>query len=279
MSDSYHLGRIAKEIRRSIVKMNSASFASHSGSALSVVDILTTLYFKVLNIDPDNPSKKDRDIVILSKGHGSSALYAALAHRGFFELSVLGKFYTDNGILPGHLDKEAAPGVEVSSGSLGHGLSVGLGMAIARKRSKSASRVVVISGDGELNEGSMWEAIMFAPQQKVDNLTLVVDYNKLQGYGETNEVINLEPLKAKFESFNWLVLEVDGHNFDEVERAFLVETQQPKVIVAHTVKGKGVSYMEGQFIWHYKSQTLRSFCKHTGNYRERGVCKNLNRRG
>jgi transketolase len=195
----------------------------------------------------------DRDRFILSKGHGSSALYATLAHRGFFDLTVLGKFYVDNGILPGHLDKEAVPGVEVSSGSLGHGLSIGIGMSIASKVDKRDSKVVVVCGDGELNEGSMWEAIMFAPRQKLDNLTLIVDYNKLQGYGRTNEVINLEPLKNKFESFNWLVVEVDGHNFEEIDSALLKKTKKPTVIIAHTIKGKGVSYMEDQFIWHYKS--------------------------
>ncbi len=253
IDNNFYMINIAKQIRKSIVTMNSASYASHSGSALSVVDILTVLYFKFLNIDPTNPSDSSRDRFILSKGHGSSALYATLAHRGFFDLTVLDKFYVDNGALPGHLDKEAAPGIEVSSGSLGHGLSIGIGMSIASKIDKKGSNVVVVCGDGELNEGSMWEAIMFAPQQKLDNLTLIVDYNKLQGYGKTNEIINLEPLREKFESFNWSVIEIDGHDLDGIEKALLQVTTKPKVIIAHTIKGKGVSYMEDQFIWHYKS--------------------------
>lgn len=248
-----NLINISKEIRKSIVKMNSNSSASHSGTALSSVDILTILYFKILNIDPNNPNDKNRDKFILSKGHGSSALYATLAHRGFFSLDKLDRFYVDNGFLPGHLDKEAVPGIEVSSGSLGHGLSIGIGMAISNKVDRNNSKVIVISGDGELNEGSIWEAIMFAPQQNLDNLTLIVDYNKLQGYGKTNDVINLEPLKDKFEAFNWNVFEIDGHNYNEIEIAMLEKTTTPKVIIAHTIKGKGVSYMENKFIWHYKS--------------------------
>ena len=155
--------------------------------------------------------------------------------------------------MPGHLDKEAVPGVEVSSGSLGHGLSIGIGMAIANKIDKLDSKVFVICGDGELNEGSMWEAIMFAPHQKLDNLTLIIDYNKLQGYGKTNEVINLEPLKDKFIAFNWNVVEINGHNYNEIESAIFKKTDKPKVIIAHTIKGKGISYMENEFIWHYKS--------------------------
>ena len=166
---------------------------------------------------------------------------------------MLNKFYCDDGILPGHLDKEVVPRIEVSSGSLGHGLSIGIGMAIASKLDKLNYKVYVLCGDGELNEGSIWEAIMFAPQKQLNNLTLIVDYNKLQGYGKTNEIINLEPLKDKFAAFNWYVIEVDGHNFNEIENALLKKTNKPKVIIAHTVKGKGVSYMENEFVWHYKS--------------------------
>ena len=243
----------ASNIRKSLLKAISKSNSSHSGTALSVVDILTVLYFKTLNIDPKNPHKKDRDKFILSKGHGSIALYSTLAERGYFSKDLLDKFYCDGGVLPGHLDKEAVPGVEVSSGSLGHGLSIGLGMAIANKVDKLNSKIIVACGDGELNEGSMWEAIMFAPQQKLDNLTLIVDYNKLQGYGKTNEIINLESLSNKFLAFNWDVLEINGHDFGEIENALLKKTAKPKAIIAHTIKGKGVSFMENEFIWHYKS--------------------------
>ena len=244
---------IAKKIRLAIVEMNARSKASHSGTALSTVDILTVLYFKILNVDPMNPQNEMRDKFILSKGHGSSALYATLAERGFFNKSLLEGFYLNGGSLPGHLDKEAVPGVEVSSGSLGHGLSLGIGMAIANKVDRRDSKVYIMCGDGELNEGSMWEAIMFAPHYRLDNLTLIVDYNKLQGYGVTNEVINLESLQDKFIAFNWDVVNINGHDYVEIEKALSVVSKKPKVIIAHTVKGKGVSYMENEFIWHYKS--------------------------
>lgn len=247
------LEQISKNIRKSIVQMNARSFASHSGTALSTVDILTVLYFKIMNIDPNNPTLKSRDKFILSKGHGSSALYATLSERGYFSKELLDGFYIDGGQLPGHLDKDAVPGVEVSSGSLGHGLSIGVGMAIANKIDKLDNHVYVMCGDGELNEGSIWEAIMFAPHKNLDNLTMIVDYNKLQGYGKTNEVINLEPLNEKLKSFNWEVIEIDGHNLQEIEKALISKSNKPKAIIAHTVKGKGVSYMENEFFWHYKS--------------------------
>ncbi len=248
-----NLYEIANNIRKSIVTMNARSNASHSGTALSAVDILTVLYFKIMNINPNDPNNLNRDRFILSKGHGSSALYATLAEKGFFKKSLLEGFYIDGGQLPGHLDKEAVPGVEVSSGSLGHGLSIGVGMAIANKVDKKNAMVYVMCGDGELNEGSVWEAIMFAPTLKLNNLVMIVDYNKLQGYGRTNDVIDLEPLKDKLEAFNWHVIEINGHNYTEIEQALAINTIKPKAIIAHTIKGKGVSYMENQFIWHYKS--------------------------
>jgi transketolase len=245
--------KIANEIRKNLLIMNARSYASHSGTALSIVDILVVLYFRVLNIDSKLPLDPKRDRLILSKGHGSSALYATLAEKGFFDKNLLDKFYLDGGKLPGHLDKDSVPGIEVSSGSLGHGLSLGLGMAMANTMDSMASKVFVISGDGELNEGSMWEAIMFAGHLNQKNLTLIVDYNKLQGYGKTHEVINMEPLGDKFKAFNWDVFEIDGHNFEEIEKTLLISTDKPKVIIANTIKGKGVSYMENQFVWHYKS--------------------------
>ncbi len=245
--------KIANEIRKNLLIMNARSYAPHSGTALSIVDILVVLYFRVLNIDSKFPLDPKRDRLILSKGHGSSALYATLAEKGFFDKNLLDKFYLDGGKLPGHLDKDSVAGIEVSSGSLGHGLSLGLGMAMANTMDSIDSKVFVISGDGELNEGSMWEAIMFAGHLKQKNLTLIVDYNKLQGYGKTHEVINMEPLGDKFKAFNWDVFEIDGHNFEEIEKTLLVSTDKPKAIIANTIKGKGVSYMENQFVWHYKS--------------------------
>jgi len=248
-----NLEQISKEIRKSILKMNAKSNASHSGTALSCVDILTVLYFEIMNIDPKNPQMENRDKFILSKGHGSSALYATLSQRGYFDKSLLYGFYLDSGFLPGHLDKEAVCGVEVSSGSLGHGLSIGLGMAISAKFDELNNNIYVMCGDGELNEGSIWEAVMFAAQKNLDNLTLIVDYNKLQGYGKTNEVINLEPLHKKFEAFNWEVVQINGHDFLEIEKGLSIKSNKPKVIIAHTIKGKGVSYMENEFVWHYKA--------------------------
>lgn len=247
------LKEISKEIRKDILIMNHKANASHSGSALSIVDILVVLYFKIMNIDPKNPHKVDRDRFILSKGHASSALYVTLSKRGFFEKELLEKFYVDGGILPGHLDKTSAPGIEVSAGSLGHGLSLGIGMAIASKLDNIGFNVYVLCGDGELNEGSMWEAILFAGHKKLDNLTLIVDYNKLQGYGYTKDVIDLEPLVDKFKSFNWNVREIDGHNFEEIGKVLKEKSSKPKAVIAHTIKGKGVSFMENRLEWHYKS--------------------------
>lgn len=242
-----------KKIRRAILQMNHRANASHSGSALSIVDLLTVLYFKYLNINPGNPKEIHRDKFILSKGHASSALYATLAERGFFSKKFLDKFYVDNGILPGHIDMEAAPGLECSAGSLGHGISIGLGMAIAAKYQKLKSKVVVIISDGELNEGSIWEPLLLAPHLKLDNFTVIVDYNKIQSFGITNEVVNLEPLNEKLKAFNWQLIEINGHDFQQIENALTSKTTQPKLILAHTVKGKGVSFMENKLEWHYRS--------------------------
>jgi transketolase len=253
--------QIAKEVRRKILEMNAKAKASHSGSALSIVDILVVLYFKVLHINPENPLDPCRDRFILSKGHASSALYVVLSKKGFFPEEYLDEFYIDGGRLPGHLDKNSAPGIEVSAGSLGHGLSLGIGMAIASKLDRLNFKVYVLCGDGELNEGSVWEGILFAGHRKLDNLTLIVDYNKLQAYGRTNEVLNLEPLVSKFKSFHWEVEEIDGHNFEEIEKALTKKVNKPKAIIAHTIKGKGISFMEDKLEWHYKSPNQEELLK------------------
>jgi transketolase len=240
-------------IKKSIVYMTYYSKSSHVGTSLSIADILYTLYFKVLNVDPANPDFPERDKFILSKGHGSAALYATLAERGFFGKEYLDRYYVNGGLLPGHLDKFAAPGIELSTGSLGHGLSVGVGMAIANRSNGNAGKVYVLLGDGECNEGSVWEAIMLASTLRLPNLTAIVDYNRLQGFGETNEVINQENMAARWQAFGWDVHEVNGHDPDELERVFGIQSDRPKVVIAHTVKGKGVSYMENRLEWHYKS--------------------------
>lgn len=240
-------------IRKSIIHMVHYSKSSHVGTCLSIVDILSILYFKVMNVDPQNPNKADRDKFILSKGHGSAALYATLAERGFFPKEYLDKYYTDGGILPGHLDMEAVPGIEASAGSLGHGLSLGLGMAIANRQTNNPGHIYVLLGDGECNEGSVWEAVMLASTLQLKNFTAIIDYNKLQSFGRTNEIINQENMAERWRAFGWETYEVDGHHVDELEKVFNLEQSRPKAIIAHTIKGKGVSYMEDRLEWHYKS--------------------------
>jgi len=233
--------------------MTHYSRSSHVGSCLSICDVLYALYFKVLNVDPTDPFKNDRDKFILSKGHGSAALYATLAEKGFFPKDYLDRFYIDNGILPGHLDMKAVPGVEVSAGSLGHGLSLGIGMAIANKQTKNPGRVFVLLGDGECNEGSVWEAVMLASTLKLDNLIAIVDHNKLQGFGRTHEVINQANIEERWRAFGWETATVNGHHVQELEAALRKQQTSAKVIIATTTKGKGVCFMEDRLEWHYKS--------------------------
>lgn len=235
------------------------SNSSHIGSCFSIVDILYVLYFKVMNVDPKDCKKIDRDKFILSKGHGSAALYATLAEKGFFEKEYLKKYYIDDGILPGHLDMQAVPGIESSAGSLGHGLSIGLGMALANRIDQNEGHIYILLGDGECNEGSIWEAVMLASTITVTNLTVIVDYNKLQSLGRTNEVINQKNMAKRWEAFGWDVFEVDGHDLDELERVFKIRVTGPKVVIAHTVKGKGVSFMEDRLEWHYKSPNAQQY--------------------
>jgi len=246
--------QIAKEIRKKVLKMFFDSQTAHIGSSLSEVDILTILYSKILSIDPKNPTAEDRDRFLLSKGHGAAGLYATLAQRGFFPEETLDTYCQDGGKLPGHSTRNCVPGVEVSTGSLGHGLPMGCGMALAGKRDSKKYRVFVLLSDGECDEGSNWEAALFASHHKLDNLIVIIDYNKLQAFGRTNEVLNLEPLKEKWQSFGWRVKEIDGHNFSEIENAFSqipFEKTKPNLIIANTVKGKGVSFMENKLESHY----------------------------
>jgi len=246
---------LAKQIRQNIVRMAFLAKNSHVACALSCADILTVLYFGILSIDPKNP-QGPRDRSILSKGHAASALYATLAQRGFFPAEVLDSYCKDGGMLPGHCTKDCVPGVEVSTGSLGHGLSIGAGMALAEKRGNGKERVFVLLSDGECDEGALWEAALFASHHELDNLVAIVDYNKFQGFGKTSDILNLEPFQEKWEGFGWAVVSVDGHNYEELERALKAIPQEqgkPTVLVAHTINGKGVSYMENKLEWHYKS--------------------------
>jgi transketolase len=229
--------------------------SSHIGTCLSMADLLAVLYTSILRVDPAKPGWSDRDRFILSKGHGAAALYSALAVRGFFPEEVLETYCQAGSKLTGHAS-HAVPGVEVSTGSLGHGLSIGCGIALAGKRDDRSYRVFVMVSDGELDEGSNWEAILFAPHHRLDNLVAIVDYNKIQSFGTVEEVLALEPLADKWRAFGWAVREVDGHDLEAVHSALdrlPAEAGRPTVLIAHTVKGKGVSFMEHQLLWHYRS--------------------------
>ena len=252
------LTNTAAEIRMRIINMSADVNASHSGSALSPVDILTALYFEVMRIKPKEPLWAGRDRFILSKGHGGASLYAALALRGFFSEEKLNTFCKDGSVLTTHPVIQNVPGVEATTGSLGHGLSSGLGMALAGAFDKKGYRVFVMLSDGECDEGSVWEAAMYAGFHKVDNLVAIVDYNKIQSFGRTEEVMDLEPFADKWKAFGWEAREIDGHNFKEILGALQAvpfKTCKPSCIIAHTVKGKGVSYMENKLEWHYRSPT------------------------
>jgi len=252
---------IAKEIRKKILKMIFTSQAPHIGSALSSVDILTVLYFKIMLLDPKNALMKNRDRFILSKGHAASVLYATLAQRGFFPEEILNTYSLNGSRLTGELTNWV-PGVEVSTGGLGHGLPMGAGMALASKHDGIDYRVFVLLGDGECDEGSVWETAMFASHHKLDNLIGIIDYNKLQAFGRTNEVINLEPIIDRWTAFGWAVKEIDGHNHFQIEETFsnLPFTKgKPNMVIAHTIKGKGISFLEDKLESHYKSPTKEQY--------------------
>ncbi|SES80646.1 transketolase subunit A [Anaerobranca gottschalkii DSM 13577] len=244
---------IAKQVRRNILEMVTAGKSGHPGGSLSAVEILTALYFHVMNIDPQNPHKKDRDRFVLSKGHASPVLYGVLAERGFFPKEEMKGFRKIDSLLQGHPDMKAIPGVDMTSGSLGQGLSVANGMALAGKLDNSPYYVYVLLGDGEVQEGQVWEAAMTAAHYKLDNVIAFLDYNGLQIDGDVEDVMGVTPLDKKWEAFNWHVQVIDGHNYDEILAA--IENAKntkgkPSIIIAKTVKGKGVSFMENKAEWH-----------------------------
>lgn len=248
--------KIATDIRKKVLKMKLTTKGSHIGGAFSCIDILTMLYFKILHINPKKPKDQNRDRFILSKGHAASALYATLVQRGFAPEEALKQYCQDGSTIAGHAMRDSIPGVEVSTGSLGHGLSIGIGMAVAAKRDGRKNRVFVMLSDGECDEGSVWEGALFSSHHRLDNLVAIIDYNKIQSFGTTREVLDLEPFSKKWESFGWQVKEVNGHDFKDLEKVFLklpVKKDFPTVIIAHTVKGKGVSFMEHELKWHYKN--------------------------
>jgi len=225
----------------------------HAGGALSSVDVMTALYFDIMNIDPKKPEWKDRDRFILSKGHSCIGLYAVLALKGFISKDELMTFRQDGSDLGGHLDLHKTPGIEMSTGSLGHGLSVGVGRALAGKINQKKYRVFVLMGDGETQEGSIWEAAMSAAHYKLDNLIAIVDRNQIQIDGHTEEIMALEPYIAKWESFGWAVEEVDGHDMEEIIRVFKntpFNSNKPSLLISNTIKGKGISFMENTAACH-----------------------------
>lgn len=245
---------LATRIRVHALKMVYRAQSSHIGSSLSAVDLLVVLYSKVLKLDSTRPNWPDRDRFVMSKGHAATAFYATLAEQNFFPLRWLDAYYQDGSPLGGHVT-HGVPGVEVSTGSLGHGLSIACGMALAGKGDRQSYRVFVLLSDGECDEGSTWEAVLFAPHHRLDNLVAIVDYNKIQSFGTVKEVLDLEPLVDKWQAFGWAVKEINGHDFGQIEKALLsipFESGKPSCIIAHTVKGKGVSFMENQLAWHYK---------------------------
>ncbi len=246
---------LAKRIRVHALKMTSGGGSSHIGAIFSMADIVAVLYSRVLHVRPEEPRWPERDRFILSKGHSGAGVYAALAESGFFPVSTLDTHYRDGSILSGHVSHKGVPGVELSTGSLGHGLSVGTGMAYGAKLDGKAHRVFVLMSDGECDEGSNWEAILFAGHHKLDNLVAIVDYNKIQSLAPVRETLDLEPFRAKWEDFGWTVTEVDGHDHEALERAFagLKREGKPNVVIAHTTKGKGVSFMENTVLWHYRT--------------------------
>lgn len=256
--------RLAMDIRRDVLYMIYTAGGPHIGSSFSIVEILISLYYDCMRIYPKKPDSVKRDRFILSKGHGCPALYAVLSKRGFFGRDVLSKFAVNDGLLEQHPTRNTGFGIEVSSGSLGHGLSVGAGMAFAGKNDKLDYKTFVLLSDGELDEGSTWEAAMFASHHRLDNLVAIVDYNKLQATGRKDEIVNVEPLADKWRSFGWEVREVDGHDFGELIPA-LRETPfrrcKPSVLIAHTIKGKGVSFMENKIIWHYRAPSEEEYKK------------------
>jgi transketolase len=258
-ADEEALKGFARQVRRQIVSMCHSASASHIASNLSCVELLVALYIgKVANVSPDTAQDKERDYVILSKGHASASLYATLALAGFFDKALLGTFYRNGSVLAGHPTKGCVNGVEVSTGSLGHGLGLGCGIAYAVKASGGRSKTFVITSDGELDEGSVWEAILFAGAKKLDNLFLMVDYNKIQSFGRVDEVAPLEPLEDKFRAFGWDVKRVDGNSIGQVVGALSDwKSGKPKALVADTVKGRGVSFMEDRLEWHYKSPSAQ----------------------
>ena len=256
IKDVNELQKYANRIRQGVIKAVYSAKSGHPGGSLSIAEILAVLYFNQMNIDEKNPQAKERDRLDLSKGHTSPALYSVLALRGFFDLEELKTFRNRNSILQGHPDMKNIPGVDASTGSLGQGLSIANGMALASKMDSEGVRIYCICGDGEIEEGQIWEAAMTSSHYKLDNLCVIVDNNNLQIDGEVSQVMNIYPIDEKFKSFGFEVINIDGHNIEEIIQAFEQAKKvkgKPTVIIANTIKGKGVSFMENKAEWHGKA--------------------------
>ncbi len=253
---------LAKKIRINTLKMTSLGNSSHVGSVLSIADILAVLYNDILKVNPQNPEWAERDRFILSKGHAGAGVYSVLAEMGFFSTEILSSHVQNGSLLSGHVSHKGVPGVEFSTGSLGHDLPVATGIAMAAKMDNKKFRSFVLLSDGEWDEGSNWEAVLFAAHHKLDNLVAIIDYNKIQSIGPVKETLNLEPFAEKFISFGWKVQTVNGHDITELKNVFSsipFQMDKPKVIIANTIKGKGVSFMENTVLWHYKSPQGEDF--------------------
>jgi len=251
----------ARAIRKTTIEMVYKAKASHVGGAMSMADILAVLYNNILNIDPKLPEDISRDRFLLSKGHACTSLYATLGLKGFFDIHELDTYATNGSIFLSHTS-HYIPGVEISAGSLGHALPVSCGLALAAKKKHESWKTYCLVSDGELNEGSNWESILLAPQLKLNNLVLIVDYNKIQSFGFVKDIIDIEPLFKKFEAFNWETYEIDGHDHQQLLDTFKVcnnTNPKPKVIICNTIKGKGISFMENKLLWHYKSPSEEEY--------------------
>lgn len=256
IKDVNELQKYANRIRQGVIKAVYSAKSGHPGGSLSIAEILAVLYFNQMNIDEKNPKAKGRDRLVLSKGHTAPALYSALALRGFFDMDELSNFRNINSNLQGHPDMKNIPGVDASTGSLGQGLSIANGMALGSKQDSEGVRVYCICGDGEIQEGQIWEAAMTASHYKLDNLCLIIDNNNLQIDGKVNEVMSVYPIDEKFKSFGFETINVDGHNIQELISAFEQAKKvkgKPTAIIANTIKGKGVSFMENEADWHGKA--------------------------
>lgn len=247
--------QLAWKIRRHGIEMTHISQGSHIGSILSVADIIAVLYNDIANINPQNPKMPERDRIILSKGHAGAAIYAALAEKGFFDVEELKTHYANGSRLSGHVSHKGVPGIELSTGSLGHGLSVAAGMAYAAQKDGKQHKIYVICGDGECDEGAIWEAALVAHHYKLDNLIAIIDNNKMQSLDFCENTISLLPFADKWRSFGWNVIDIDGHDYHALKEAFYKAKSfkgKPTVIIANTIKGKGISFMENNILWHYR---------------------------